>query len=180
METEPLQPALDKAQKALEVALEEACGVDLSKIDTGELIRIEETLVSAHRAAKDAVSLRLRRRSQRGGAGSGGSVRGSAVVEEPTPITHRVFDDIRGKRWHAFAVHGSEATVERAGLPDAFRHGWLVFESKDEVRRVAPIPDKWEELTIDDLRQLCYSAAASPRRIAVRGDPRDKEPPAKT
>ncbi|MGH7637811.1 MAG: hypothetical protein ACREOK_09165 [Gemmatimonadaceae bacterium] len=55
MEMEPLQPALDKAQKALEVALEEACGLDLSKVDTGELIRIEETLVSAHRAAKDAV-----------------------------------------------------------------------------------------------------------------------------
>lgn len=176
METEPLQPALDKAQKALEVALEEACGIDLSKVDTGELIRIEETLVSAHKAAKDAVSLRLRRRSQRGG--SGGSTR-SAVVEEPTPITHRVFDDIRGKRWHAFAVHSSEATVERAGLPDAFKHGWLVFESKDEVRRVAPIPDKWEDLSIDDLRQLCFSAAAAPRRIIVRGDPRDKEPPAK-
>lgn len=177
MEMEPLQPALDKAQKALEVALEEACGIDLSKVDTGELIRIEETLVSAHKAAKDAVSLRLRRRSQRGG--SGGSPHSGAVVEEPPAITHRVFDDIRGKRWHAFAVHSSEATIERAGLPDAFKHGWLVFESKDEVRRVAPIPSKWEDLTIDDLRQLCYSAAASPRRIAVRGDPRDKDPPAK-
>ena len=178
METEPLQPALDKAQKTLEVALEEACGVDLSKIDTGELIRIEETLVSASQAAKDAVSLRLRRRTQRAHGGAG-SARGGAATEEPAPITHRVFDDIRGKRWHAFAVHGSEATVERAGLPDAFKHGWLVFESKEEVRRVAPIPEKWEELSIDELRQLCYSAAASPRRIAVRGTPRDTEPPAK-
>lgn len=177
MEMEPLQPALDKAQKALEVALEEACGIDLSKIDTGELIRIEETLVSAHKAAKDAVSLRLRRRSQRGG--SARPARNGDVAEEPAPITHRVFDDIRGKRWHAFAVHSSEATVERAALPDAFRHGWLVFESKDEVRRVAPIPEKWEDLSIDELRQLCFSAAASPRRIAVRGDPRDKDPPAK-
>lgn len=176
MEMEPVQPALDKAQKALEVALEEACAVDFSKVDTGELIRIEEALVSAHKAAKDAVSLRLRRRSQR--AGSLGSTRGG-VADEPAPITHRVFDDIRGKRWHAFSVHSSEATVERAGLPDAFKRGWLVFESNDEVRRVAPIPDKWEDLSIDDLRQICFSAAASPRRIAVRGDPRDKDPPAK-
>ena len=178
METEPLQPALEKAQKALQLALEEACDVDLNKIDTGELIRIEETLVSASKAAKDAVSLRLRRRTQRA-TGGAGSARADAVAEEPEAITHRVFDDIRGKRWHAFAVHGSEATVERAGLPEAFKHGWLVFESKDEVRRVAPIPARWEELSIDELRQLCFSAAASPRRIAVRGDPREPEPPAK-
>ena len=169
METESLQPALDQAQKALRTALDEACTVDLSKVDTGELIRIEETLANASKAAKDAVSLRLKRRARRA----------AQPQAEPEPITHRVFDDIRGKRWHTFAVHGSEATVERAGLPDAFRHGWLVFESTDEVRRVAPIPARWEELTIEDLRQLCYSAAASPRRIGVRGSPRENDPPAK-
>jgi hypothetical protein len=170
MENGTLQPALDQAQKALETALDEACRVDLSKVDTGELIRIEETLANASRAAKDAVSLRLKRRAGRS----------AKPQAEPEPITHRVFDDIRGKRWHTFAVHSSEATVERAGLPDAFRHGWLVFESNDEVRRVAPIPDKWEELSIDDLRQLCFSAAGAPRRIGVRGDPRQQDdPPAK-
>jgi hypothetical protein len=169
METESIQPALDQAQKALQTALDDACQVDLSKIDTGELIRIEETLSNASKAAKSAVSLRLKRRARR-----------AAVPEvEAEPITHRVFDDIRGKRWHTFAVHGSEATVERAGLPEAFRHGWLVFEATDEVRRVAPIPAKWEELTIDELRQLCYSAAGAPRRIGVRGDPRESDPPAK-
>jgi hypothetical protein len=169
MGTESLQPALDQAQKALQTALDEACAIDLSKVDTGELIRIEESLANASKAAKDAVSIRLKRRARRA----------AQPQVEPEPITHRVFDDIRGKRWHTFAVHGSEATVERAGLPDAFKHGWLVFESTDEVRRVAPIPDKWAELSIDDLRQLCYSAAASPRRIGVRGRPRENDPPAK-
>ena len=170
METGSLQPALDEAQKALQTALDEACNVDLSEVDTGELIRIEETLAQASKAAKDAVSLRLKRRSRRA----------AQPQAEPEPITHRVFDDIRGKRWHTFAVLGSEATVERAGLPEAFRHGWLVFESTDEVRRVAPIPNKWEELSIEELRQLCYSAAGAPRRIGVRGDPRENDPPAKT
>lgn len=171
METESFQPALDQAQKALRTALDEACDVDLSKVDTGELIRIEETLANASKAAKDAVSIRLKRRSRRPAP--------SQSQAEPEPITHRVFDDIRGKRWHTFAVHGSEATVERAALPEAFRHGWLVFESIDEVRRVAPIPDKWEELSTDELRQLCYSAAGAPRRIAGRSNPRENDPPAK-
>lgn len=170
MESGSLQPALDEAQKALQTALDQACDVDLSEVDTGELIRIEETLSHASKAAKDAVSLRLKRRARLG----------AKPEIEPEPITHRVFDDIRGKRWHTFAVHSSEATVERAGLPEAFRQGWLVFESNDEVRRVAPIPTKWEELSIDELRQICFSAAAAPRRIAVRGDPREHDPPAKT
>ena len=169
METGSLQPALDEAQKALKLALDEACSVDLSEVDTGELIRIEETLANASQAAKDAVSLRLKRRARRG----------AKPQVEPEPITHRVFDDIRGKRWHTFAVQSSEATVERAGLPEAFRQGWLVFESSDEVRRVAPIPEKWAELSIDELRQLCFSAAGAPRRIGVRGTLRENDPPAK-
>lgn len=169
METGSIQPALDEAQKALKIALDEACSVDLSEVDTGELIRIEEAIAHASQAAKEAVSLRLKRRARRT----------AQLQAEPDPITHRVFDDIRGKRWHTFAVHGSEATVERAGLPEAFRQGWLVFESNDEVRRVAPIPNKWAELSIDELRQLCYSAAGAPRRIGVRGTPRENDPPAK-
>lgn len=183
METEPLGPALDKAQKALRTALEQACGVDLSRVDTGELIRIEETLVSASRAAKEAVSLRLRRRSQRavpGGAESARPEKPGDAVEEPSAITHRVFDDFRGTRWHAYAVRGSDATVERAGLPEAFRRGWLVFESRDEVRRVAPVPDRWEELGIEDLRQLCFRAAGVPRRITPRRDTGDTDPTAKS
>jgi len=40
-----------------------------------------------------------------------------------------------------------------------------VFESSDEMRRVAPIPERWEELSADDLRMLCHRAQASPRRM---------------
>jgi hypothetical protein len=161
MESEPLQPQLQQAQKALEIALDEACGVDLSEVDTGELIRIEETLASASKAAKDAVSVRLRLRSQRIR-----EKRPGPEAPSDAALTHRVFDDIRGKRWHAYAVQNSTGT-ERAALPESFRQGWLVFEAADELRRVAPIPENWDQLSIEDLRQLCHKAASSPRRTTL-------------
>jgi hypothetical protein len=157
MESESLQPQLDVAQHSLEKALAEACGVDLRQIDTGELIRIEETLATASKAAKDAVSVRLKLRSRR-------MREQRAPADDARRASQRIFDDIRGKRWHVYAVHPSIATAERVALPEGFRDGWLTFESADEMRRVAPIPEGWEELPIDDLRQLCYKAPATPKR----------------
>lgn len=169
MESQPLQPTLAQAQKALETALDEACGVDLKKVDTGELIRIEETLSIASEAAKEAVSVRLRLRSERVKKKQG-AVKPAAAADTDKPVAHRVFEDIRGKRWHAFAVQSSPTTAERSALPDSFRQGWLVFESVDELRRVAPIPERWEELTTDDLRQLCHQAESAPRRTGPLED----------
>jgi hypothetical protein len=62
MRRDPLEPKLTQAQQTLDRALEEACAVDVSKADTGEMIRIEETLAIAAEAAKEVVSVRLRRR----------------------------------------------------------------------------------------------------------------------
>lgn len=185
MEHEPLRPQFVQAQKTLQMALDEACAVDLDEADTGELIRVEETLALASKAAKQAVSVRLRLRSQREGGGDKKQRKtprraSAAVPAAPAdvvpPITHRVFDDLQGKRWHAFAVHATGETVDRARLPEAFRQGWLLFESGDELRRVAPIPERWEELSIDDLRLLCYKAASAPRRTGSRA-PEKREPP---
>lgn len=170
MESESLQPQLDVAQATLEKALAEACGIDLREIDTGELIRIEETLATASRAAKDAVSVRLKLRTHRTG-----KPRTKTPDVEPR-ATQRVFEDIRGKRWHVFAVRPSVPTAERVALPEAFRQGWLSFEASDEMRRVAPIPDGWEELTIDDLRQLCHKAPSTPKRIQSTEPPSAKPP----
>ena len=162
MESQSLQPTLMQAQKALETALDEACGVDLKQVDTGELIRIEETLALASSAAKAAVSVRLRLRSERVKKKQS-AAKPAVASDADKPIGHRIFEDIRGKRWHAFAVQSS-TTADRAALPDSFRQGWLVFESHDELRRIAPIPEKWDELSTDDLRLLCHKAEASPRR----------------
>jgi len=182
MEREPLEPKIREAQKELKSALDEACSGDVEEVDTGELIRIEESLAVASKAAKQAVSLRLKRRNERrkadragGGAESEGEEPRQA--EAHVEATHRVFDDYRGKRWHAFAVHPSAATAERSALPESYRHGWLSFESSDEMRRVAPIPESWEGLSIDDLRHLCAGATPTPKRInALEGSPQSQTP----
>jgi len=157
MDNESLQPEIENAQKALKSALEKSREVNIDEIDTGELIRIEETLAVASRAAKEAVSLRLKRRNQRPTP--------TDQAREPSVAEARVFDDIRGKRWRAFAVYPSSATVQRAALPEAFRHGWLSFESADEMRRVAPVPENWQALSIDELQQLCFRAGSAPKRV---------------
>src|SRR5687768_5118195 len=104
MESEQLHPQLVEAQNALQGALDEACDVDLTEADTGEMIRIEEALALASKAAKEVVSVRLRRRGGEGGIGGGGGpatkrspTQGDTAEEEPAAITHRVFDDIRGR-----------------------------------------------------------------------------------
>ena len=170
IEREAFQPALEQAQHTLEKALEEACGVDLRRMNTGELIRIDETLAVASKAAKEAVSVRLRLRNQRSSSSTERAktpVKGAPVVGEVrAPEAHRVFDDLTGTRWHAFAVRPSTAAVDRASLPDAFRRGWLSFEAGDQLRRLAPIPAKWEELPIEDLRALCARAEVAPKRTS--------------
>lgn len=64
MHRDSLEPKLEIAQQALDTALEQACGVDVRKANTGEMIRIEETLQIATNAAKEVVSVRLRRRAR--------------------------------------------------------------------------------------------------------------------
>lgn len=58
---EPLRPKLVDIERQLDQTLDEVCeAAEASKLDTGELIRVEETLALAAEAAKEAVSLRRR------------------------------------------------------------------------------------------------------------------------
>jgi hypothetical protein len=167
VENEILQPNLEQAQKALATALDEACGVDLHQINTDELIRIEETLATASKAAKQVVTFRLRRREQRAAGQSDAPLPGPSNLADVIPtISQRVFDDLRGRRWRVIAVHPTMATLERAALPESYRAGWLSFESGDEKRRAAPIPAGWEELPIEELRLLCQRAQRAPKRTS--------------
>ena len=49
-------------------------------------------------------------------------------------------------------------------LPEEYRHGWLVFESRAEKRRLAPVPDGWADLPDEALATFCESATVQPSR----------------
>ena len=60
----PLRPQLERLEHKIEKSLDEVCAAPSVKdVDTGELIKIEETLAIAAEAAKEAVSLRRRLRT---------------------------------------------------------------------------------------------------------------------
>jgi len=162
--SDSLQPQLKEAHQVLAQAIDAACGFDLDEIDTGELIRIEETLDLANRAAKQAVSLRLARRRDRTRLGKQGVAADAAREAAPDVPQHRVFDDFRGVRWHAFAVHPSQAATAGVALPSAYKDGLLAFKSERELRRVVPAPPNWSQLSIDELRELCHKAGLAPKR----------------
>ena len=81
----------------------------------------------------------------------------------------REFSDVAGVAWKVFRAtpHSSPAGRERV-LPEAFRDGWLVFECDVERRRLAPIPEEWEELADEELERLCSAALVVPARTRGR------------
>ena len=179
-----LEPELDRAKKDLAAALSEACGVDVKRANTGELIRVEEVLAIANEAAKTAVSIRRRRSrhlnevdaeiSHDAPAPSAPDterpVATSALLDVEPPAGHRVFHGRSGGRWEAFAVNPSADSQSRARLPGSYRTGWLAFESEEEKRRLSPIPDGWQSLSEEGLLELCDRAERVPRRTRRPSD----------
>lgn len=57
--TAPLRPQLDRLEGHLQESIEEVCeSPPVTQVNTGELIKIEETLAIAAQSAKEAVSIR--------------------------------------------------------------------------------------------------------------------------
>jgi hypothetical protein len=72
----------------------------------------------------------------------------------------RHFRDKAGVEWQVFlTARGSDAVSRGQFLPEAYREGWLVFESAQEKRRLAPVPENWESLPNEALAALCEKAA---------------------
>ena len=146
-------------------AMEAACSVDVRKADTGELIRVEEALQAAVKAAKEVVSLRLKRRAEREQSVEAPPRDSAPPSFSQPPAEQRVVVDEKGTPWAVVAVYPSSRGVDQRTLPEKFAQGWLLFQHGDEVRRYAPVPEAWHTLSDADLRFLCQNADAATRRL---------------
>lgn len=162
MRDEPLAVEQREAEAALKTSLEKACRMDVSRADTGELIRVEEMLAIATDAAKKAISIRRKRRQERP----------DLADAAPEPGPQRTFTGADGAVWSVRAVQPlGIGPGNHSRLPDAFRSGWLAFECDGRKRRLSPIPAHWDQLGDEELGELCGDAEEAPvrRRDERRG-----------
>src|SRR5438270_13815098 len=91
----------------------------------------------------------------------------------------RQFRDEAGVDWQvSLTPRGSDAVSREHFLPEAYREGWLVFESTHEKRRLAPVPADWETLPFERLIALCRSAAPQTARPRAGAESRSGTAPA--
>ena len=103
-------------------------------------------------------------------------------------MAHREFTDALGRNWNVWSVVPERAERRRRDegdliterrregnkefrvpLGEQWLDGWLAFETKGEKRRLAPIPDDWEQATDDQLHRMLERAEQirrPPRRLA--------------
>ena len=185
---DPMRPALNLVERELEQRLEEACALrNVSDESTGELMRLEETLIEAARAAKHAVSVRRRMRTlaegderereegeqqRSGGANAAAAVadrpaRAEEMSSAPADTTIRNFVDADGVEWQVWEVTPHESPAGRSGtLLAAYRDGWLAFESLDGMlrRRLPGFPRDWCRLADEDLEKMLGQAEEARRK----------------
>jgi len=173
MQPDPLTPELREAESLMEQALTEACATPPpSKVDTGELIRVEEMLEIATEAAKRAVSLRRRRRAdgaaKKGRGGKG--VMADAEAAASPGAAHRSIRDAAGVTWDVFAVYPEARLSPHSQLKGTFAQGWLCYDSGTEKRRLSPIPESWQTLSEEALARLAQQAEVAGRRRGRSAD----------
>jgi hypothetical protein len=80
----------------------------------------------------------------------------------------REFRDESGVEWRVFLTpRGTDAVSKGTALPEAFREGWLVFESAVEKRRLAPVPPDWESMS--DAQLAVLNSRAVPQLARTKG-----------
>jgi hypothetical protein len=98
-------------------------------------------------------------------------------------MAHREFRDDRDQLWEVWDVvperrdrrSGAErrkiaretfdrrkARILSAAISGDFARGWLVFSTKFDRRRYAPLPDRWDAVSDDQLREWCAAAMSIP------------------
>lgn len=87
----------------------------------------------------------------------------------------RGFIDSTGVEWRVWEVlpskaeRGIHASTMSSLKATAFADGWLCFESPEEKRRLAPIPQGWESRDSRQLEQLCAQGTVVPLRRGAQG-----------
>jgi hypothetical protein len=177
-----LEPALKKAEAELAKRLDEACDEqtdDVSDASVDKLLRLEEELLAAARAADETVRLR-RRLEQRDSADEGAASRPDQVVPPlPEEAGGRVreFQDRQGRTWRVWEVRPGlvrPLTELRRYLGDLV-NGWLAFSCLDnDIRkRLAQFPPDWLQMSDRELEALMLRALDAPtresRRLRVKG-----------
>jgi hypothetical protein len=192
---------LHAAQSELAKHLDDACAHDdLDEESTAQLMRLEESLVEAALAAKQAVSLRRRLRTDRvreGAADSDDEPRDAdrsvprrpsverrsagAPESEAEPSAVREFRDARGILWRAWAVTPSHMHPDRPldNRLGEYSAGWLAFESDDgsQRRRLPHHPEDWAHRTNQALETLLDAAEPVRVRRKQPGDDADASSP---
>ena len=74
------------------------------------------------------------------------------------------FTDAAGTSWDVFQVR--RASTKEGAVTPGREAGWLAFSSGFERRRLAPVPEAWEQLPAPALEQLCREARPVQPRIA--------------
>jgi len=105
-------------------------------------------------------------------------VTGVTTHTQAVILNMRQFRDEAGVEWKVFLTpRGSDAVSRENYLPEAYREGWLVFESTQEKRRLAPVPTDWETMPIEALVGLCGKAVPQTARARVPADSKSPAPP---
>jgi hypothetical protein len=113
-------------------------------------------------------------------------------------VSFREFRDESGTEWEVWEI--KPALLERRMLADApldterrttsrrrapvadeLRFGWLVFQSSESKRRLAPVPAGWERFSREDLVELLARATHRPHpRLALSRDDTLTDPPVRS
>ena len=71
------------------------------------------------------------------------------------------FVDSKGRDWAVREVNDPNLAMIPPQLltQPEFARGWLLFESSGEKRRIAPYPDDWSDLSVQQLEEWCRRAS---------------------
>jgi hypothetical protein len=71
------------------------------------------------------------------------------------------FVDSKGRDWAVREVNDPNLAMIPPQLltQPAFASGWLLFETSGEKRRLAPYPDDWTHLSVQQLEESCLHAS---------------------